>query len=312
MGHLAPFDLMFDGVKAALQGHVQAAVLRAERQLSERPLAARILKCLFLLKWVREFKTTARNIAILVIDHVHVDIAAHEKAVQEQLNFLEIESYLQRNGDLYEFLTDEEKDIEVEIKNTDIDDSAVNTILVDILFKDILRDPKLRYADNNQDYAYSRKLDDALIGREHDLAINVITPQHPNFDRPQVLAAQNTGRNELLVVLPPDNRLLLDARLHSKPSATHRSHRAETSTRPGRPSSANGRNRTPTAARGCMSAAPSSFQKPLSISTAPGSTLLAPIPVTASPTLSRNWCVLRIPACGCCAKPIPRPTSRRS
>jgi energy-coupling factor transporter ATP-binding protein EcfA2 len=216
VSHLAPFDLMFDGVKAALQGHVQASVLRAERQLTDRPLAARILKCLFLLKWVREFKTTLRNIAILLIDHIGVDIAAHEKAVQEQLNFLETESYLQRNGELYEFLTDEEKDIEVEIKNTDIDDSAVNTLLADIFFKDILRDPKLRYADNNQDYAYSRKLDDTLVGREHELAIDIISPQHANFHQPTVLAAQNTGRNELLVVLPADNRLLADARLYWK------------------------------------------------------------------------------------------------
>jgi hypothetical protein len=216
IGHLAPFDLMFDGVKAALQGHVQAAVLRAERQLSDRPLATRILKCLFLLKWVREFKTKMRNIAILLIDHVGVDVAAHEKAVQEQLNFLETECYLQRNGDVYEFLTDEEKDIEVEIKNTDIDDSAINSLLVDIAFKDILRDPKIRYIDNNQDYPYSRKLDDTLIGREYDLAINVISPQHANFDQPAVLAAQNTGRNELLVVLPADNRLLPDARLYCK------------------------------------------------------------------------------------------------
>jgi hypothetical protein len=216
VGHLAPFDLMFDGVKAALQGHVQAGVLRAERQLTDRPLAARILKCLFLLKWVREFKTTLRNIAILLIDQIGIDIATHEKAVQEQLNFLETECYLQRNGDLYEFLTDEEKDIEVEIKNTDIDDSAVNTLLADILFKDILRDPKLRYADNNQDYVYSRKLDDTPIGREHELAINIISPQHANFEQPSVLAAHNTGRSELLVVLAADNRLLADSRIYCK------------------------------------------------------------------------------------------------
>jgi hypothetical protein len=216
VGHLAPFDLMFDGVKAALQGNVQAAVLRAERQLSQRPLAARILKALFLLKYVREFKGTTRNIAILLIDDVAVDIAGHQKAVQEQLNFLETESYLQRNGDLYEFLTDEEKDIEVEIKNTDIDESAVNTLLANVLFADILRDPKIRYTDNGQDYAYTRKLDDALVGREQSLAVNIITPQHPSFDQHTVLAAQNTGRNELLVILPADSRLLPDARLWCK------------------------------------------------------------------------------------------------
>ena len=38
---------------------------------------------------------------------------------------LESQSYLQRNADIFEFLTDTEKDIEVEIKNTEIDDSMV-------------------------------------------------------------------------------------------------------------------------------------------------------------------------------------------
>ena len=36
------------------------------------------------------------------------------------LNLLENQSYVQRNGDIYEFLTDDEKDIEEEIKNTEL------------------------------------------------------------------------------------------------------------------------------------------------------------------------------------------------
>jgi len=38
------------------------------------------------------------------------------KAVREALSLLEQQSYLQRNGELYEFLTDAEKDVEIEIK----------------------------------------------------------------------------------------------------------------------------------------------------------------------------------------------------
>ncbi len=215
VGHLATFDLMYDGISASIRGDMQTTIKMAERQLGEG-LPIRILKSLFLLKWVREFKATARNVAILLIDGPEIDIRAHEKAVAEALTLLESQSYLQRNADLYEFLTDTEKDIEVEIKNTEIDESQVADLLSKVLFADVLRDPKIRYEGNGQDYSYGRKLDDALIGREADIAINVITTEHPNHTDAPTLAAQNTGKAELLCVLPVDTSLIDQARLFLK------------------------------------------------------------------------------------------------
>jgi hypothetical protein len=215
VGQLATFDLMFEGVAASLRGDIQTAVKQAARQLDD-PVAVRVIKALFLLKWVREFKATPRNVAILLIDRPDIDIQQHEKAVREALNLLEAQSYLQRNGDCYEFLTDTEKDIEVEIKNTDIDETQMFKLLSDILFTDILRDPKIRYEGNGQDYSYARRLDDHLVGRETDLSINIITTDHPNHGELMTLAAQNTGKAELLAVLPADLRLANDARLFLK------------------------------------------------------------------------------------------------
>jgi hypothetical protein len=194
---------------------MQTTIKMAERQLGDG-LPIRILKSLFLLKWVREFKATPRNVAILLINRPDLDIRAHEKSVREALAHLENQSYLQRNGDLYEFLTDTEKDIEVEIKNTEIDDSLVADLLAKVLFADVLRDPKIRYEGNGQDYAYARKLDDALIGREADIALKFITTEHPNHTHAATLAAQNTGKAELLAVLPADTTLTDQARLYLK------------------------------------------------------------------------------------------------
>jgi len=212
VGSLASFDRFFEGIATALQGHLLTSVRQAERQL-DNPVAVRILKALFLLKWVREFKSTPRNIAILLIDKPTIDHRAHEKAVREALALLEGQSYLQRSGECFEFLTDVEKDIEVEIKNTDIDDSALAKLLSDILYADILRDPKIRYEGNGQDYTYARKLDEELMSRDADLAVNIITTEHANHGDLGVLAAQNTGKPELLVVLPPDGRMVDEARL---------------------------------------------------------------------------------------------------
>ena len=42
------------------------------------------------------------------------------KSISEALEILEKQTYIRRNNEEYEFLTDEEKDIEEEIKNTDL------------------------------------------------------------------------------------------------------------------------------------------------------------------------------------------------
>jgi len=215
VGHLATFDRMYDGISASIRGDMQTTIKLAEGRLGEG-LPIRILKSLFLLKWVREFKATTRNIAILLIDRPDLDIRAHEKAVSDALALLESQSYLQRNADLFEFLTDTEKDIEVEIKNTEIDESQVADLLSKVLFSDVLRDPKIRYEGNGQDYSYARKLDDDLTSKVADIAINIITTEHPNHTDAATLAAQNTGKGELLAVLPPDTRLNEQARLFLK------------------------------------------------------------------------------------------------
>jgi len=215
VGKLATFDQLYDGIAPSIRGDMQTTIKLAENQLGDG-IDLRILKALFLLKWVREFKATPRNVAILLIDRPDIDIRDHEKAVRETLSALEGQSYLQRNGDLYEFLTDTEKDIEVEIKNTEIDDSKVAELVGTVLFKDVLRDPKIRYEGNGQDYVYARKLDDQVIGKDADIAVNVISTEHDQHSTVGILAMQNTGKAELLAILPADNRLIDNARLFLK------------------------------------------------------------------------------------------------
>lgn len=215
VGALATFDRLYEGISSALRPDKVTPIVQAPANI-HNPFAIRVLKALFLLKWEKAFKATPRNIAILLIDRPDVDIAAHGKAVKEALELLASQSYLQRNGDLYEFLTDAEKDIEVEIKNTDIDDSQVVKLLAEVLFADVLREPKIRFEANNQDYPYARKLDDEIVGKDADIALNIITPEHPNHGETSILAAQNTGKPELLLVLPANLRLMDEARLFLK------------------------------------------------------------------------------------------------
>lgn len=215
IGQLATFDLMFEGIRTALKSQIQQAIVTAEHHLDD-PFAVRLLKALFLVKYVKEFRATARNLTVLMIDAFDVDLQALQKRVQAALDLLEQQTYIQRTGEEYEYLTDEEKDIEQAIKQTDVDATIVIDELGRLIFDEILRDRKIRYAENGQDYAFSRKLDDRLLGREQELSIHVISPFHDLAGRHEVLRAHAMGKAELLVEMPLSSRLMQDLLMYKR------------------------------------------------------------------------------------------------
>jgi hypothetical protein len=215
VGRLASFDQLYDGINDVIRSDKKQTMVTAQNQVGD--LELRILKALFLLKWVPQFKSTARNIAILLINEPNFDIRAHEQAVKDALINLESQSYLQRNGEVYEFLTDKEKDVEQEIKRTEVSDSEVIKALHRIVFDDVLRSNKIRFEDNGNDYAFAQKIDDGLIkGKESDVAVNLVTPEHPNYGNEAILHSRNMGGTELMAVLPGKERLLEQIRSQLK------------------------------------------------------------------------------------------------
>ena len=215
VGQLATFDLMFEGIRTALKTNIQKAVLQAEGQL-DQPFAIRLLKALLLVKYVREFKPSIRNLCILMLDGFNRDFPQLRKQVEDALNLLELQTYIQRNGELFEYLTDEEKDVEQEIKATEIDTADVMAELEKIIFDNVIKDRKIRYDGNGQDYGYSRKLDDRLFGREHELAIHVITPFHEHADKDELHRTDTVYRDELRVVMPADERLMRELLMYKR------------------------------------------------------------------------------------------------
>lgn len=215
VGAVATFDMMYEGLRSVLKSRMNAAIGTAERNL-DNELAVKILKALFLVKYVREFKASIRNLCVLMLDRFDGDIPQLQKNITEAVNLLESQSYIQRNGDLYEFLTNEEKDVEQEIKNTEVDSQKLTDTLQKMFFDHVLKQRKIRYADNGQDYDFTRKLDDRKYGREHELSINVLTPFHEHSGAPEAVKAISMGRKELLVMMPSDDRLIRDLTIYEQ------------------------------------------------------------------------------------------------
>ena len=210
VGQLATFDSMFAGIRASLKSAAQRSIDVAERNL-DNPLAVRLLKALFLVKYVESFQATPRNLTVLVYDRFGLDLPALSEQVKEALTLLETQTYIQRNGNTYDYLTNEEQVIEEEIKNVDIDASEVSGRLFKILSGDIIKTSKIRYAKNGQDFPFGFKLDDQAHGSQKELAVHFISPEYPYS--PEEIRMHSAGKDELRVILEPDARVLADLRL---------------------------------------------------------------------------------------------------
>ena len=170
---------MFEGIRTALKSQIQRAILTAEQNLDD-PFAVRVLKALFLVKYVKEFKATPRNLRVLMLDQFDQDLPAPARERGRSLNLLEQQTYIQRNGEQYEFLTDEEKDVEQEIKNTEVETGEVARSSEDICLRRHHQGPQNPLRGNGPGLSFPAKLDDRLIGREQELTIHVISPFHEN------------------------------------------------------------------------------------------------------------------------------------
>ena len=212
---LVSYDLMFEGIRNELRGEIQSSIILAEKNL-ENVFAVKLLKALFLVKYYRNFKTTKRNISVLMINDIHVDLSKHERIIDEALNMLENQSYVQRSGDVYEFLTDDEKDIEEEIKNTGIDDQAITQKLKEIFFDDLISDNKIQFIENKHAYDFTSKIDGTILGREKELEIEIITENFNDFDNIDFIRTQTMGLAGMKMLLPPNPVFMKDLKMFLK------------------------------------------------------------------------------------------------
>lgn len=198
VGDLATFDLMFEGIRTALKSSVQQSIQIAEKNLDD-PFAVRVLKALFLVKYVKEFKPSVRNISILLLSHFETDQTKQRRQIEAALSTLERNTLIQRNGEVYEFLTNEEKDVEAEIKGLDIDPSELSDELSSLAFNTILKQRKIRHIGTGSEYPFTAKLDDHAQGREYELAINLVSPLNPDADDFGAVRMATMAREELAI-----------------------------------------------------------------------------------------------------------------
>lgn len=209
VGTIATFDQMFEGIKTALKSSAQSSILVAERNLGD-DFAVRVLKVLFLVKYAKEFKATSRNLVVLLQDRFGLDLGELRRKVEHALSRLEQETYIQRNGDTFEYLTNEEKDVEQEIKAVDVDNGEIAKELSRILFEQTIKLRRIKHEASSQEFSFAQRLDGVLQGRDYELAIDLITPFAASEIKDEALAMQTLSSDHLAVLLPQDERFRAD------------------------------------------------------------------------------------------------------
>jgi energy-coupling factor transporter ATP-binding protein EcfA2 len=212
----ATFDLMFEGIRQTLNTSLVGAISIAEKNLDGNVLAVRLLKILLMVKYVRTFKATQNHLKILLIENTDQDLSALDRGIGEALSLLEYQTFIQRNGMEYSYLTNEEKDIEEEIKQVDISYDELRKFLGDMVFSEIFKvNNKLRDSETKEDYMFSRMVDGVVISNKlSDLSIHIVSQEHQNYDDRSVLISQSMGKKELTIVLPAERTFQNDLRLY--------------------------------------------------------------------------------------------------
>ena len=179
-------------------------------------MASRVLKALFLVKYVDGFKASLSNIAILLRESFEQNTQALRDKVAEALALLESQSFIQREGEFYDFLTDEEKDVEKEIKDVDIDQSEMLDALNEILFSEVISTTQMRHETSRHSYPFARMIDRTARGKDQELKIHILSPFETDLLDDAALASESAGSDAVLVRLSEDARFVGDMRQYLK------------------------------------------------------------------------------------------------
>ena len=184
-GSLVPLYEFYPCIESFLDTSVKRSIeqARGNKGLSV-PFDIHLLQTLFLIRYVDIIKPNVDNLVTLCIDKVDADRIDLKKQIEESLQRLEKETLINRNGDLYFFLTNEEREVSREIKSVQIASTAETRFLGDIIFEDIFKSrTKHRYTAYNRDYTFNRICDQQFWGKElkDELGLEIITPLHDEY-----------------------------------------------------------------------------------------------------------------------------------
>ena len=210
---LVPLYDFYPSIESFIDGLAKKSIDEAPLNPALLAFDCTLLKAMFLIRYVPDIvKPNIDNLATLCVDEIDADKLALKRKIQESLARLEQQRLVSRNGDLWFFLTNEERDIAREIGHVDISAAEKSRELATLVFDEIFGgQTKLRHRDTKGDYDFNRLLDGApWRSPSHALSFEVLTPLGDDYDKllqAKCILRSSEGGGRAIVRLAEGERL---------------------------------------------------------------------------------------------------------
>ena len=194
-GILVPFNAFYSAVDDFIDHTHRIVITTASRNPRLDIFDVELLKVLFMIKHVNTFKGDVENLTTLLISSIYEDTLELKKKVEVSLRKLCDEMLVQKNGDRYVFLTNEEQEAENAIRNIYIDPTDTVNYVAQVAFEEVIVMPNNKYRYSNRyQFPFNTKIDDrfyknnsangitlhlltAYSGEEDDIALGMLSAQ---------------------------------------------------------------------------------------------------------------------------------------
>lgn len=201
---LAPFYLFYDTVHTFLDSAIRRVIERCQKAADNgdgiEQQDVNVLKLLYLIRYVDDIPANLDNIVILMADDIRIDKITMRQTVGASLDRLLSQNYIGRSGDTYNFLTDEEQDIQRDIyKNTQVDTSEIVSRIGQTIFADIYTTKKYRHG--KYDFPFDQMVDSTSIGAvTGGMRLRILTVATDAVEKNE-LRLMTESKNQAIVVL---------------------------------------------------------------------------------------------------------------
>ncbi|MFA6856054.1 MAG: BREX system P-loop protein BrxC [Treponema sp.] len=209
---LVPFWCFYDALEKFIDHTYSNVISGAQTNKLLEVFDVELLKVLFMIKYVKEIKGTVENITTLMIDAIDEDRVELRKKVEESLQRLIRQTLIQKNGEVYIFLTDEEQDINRAINAEVVDPGEVIAQTAQIIFNEILTENKYRYS-TRYNFPFNQRVDSYYKVQNEPLGIQIITPYYStSVHDADGMRQLSLAGSDAVVMLPDDDTFLTEIR----------------------------------------------------------------------------------------------------
>lgn len=201
---LVPFFRFYDTVHTFLDGSIRRVIERCQKAANNgdgiEQQDVDVLKLLYLIRYIDDIPSNLDNIVILMADDIRVDKIIMREAVRGCLDRLMSQNYIGRTGDTYNFLTDEEQDIQREIRDTNVDTASIVERIAQMIYGDIFTTKKFRYG--KYDFAFDQMVDGITVGvATGGMRLRFLTVATDAIEKTDYRLMAKSKGNEAIVVL---------------------------------------------------------------------------------------------------------------